>query len=102
MSGDHLPPNFRWLEEGQIAGSGLPETAEQVDALYEAGVRAIVSFHPLPDAARERLRERGMEHLPFPVTGLTEPLAAELPVLFDFVNERAFPASGPPRPVLFH
>jgi hypothetical protein len=102
MADPRLPPNFRWLEESRIAGSGLPETADQVDALHEAGIRAVVSFHPLPEVARERLRERGVEHLPFPIGGFTEPFEGSVATLFAFVAERAFPAAGSPRPVLFH
>lgn len=102
MKTDQPPPNFRWLQEGRIAGSGLPEEPEQIDALYAAGVRALVSFHPLPEPARERLRERGMEHLAFPVTGFTTALGMPLSTFFKFVDSRAYPAEGPARPVLFH
>jgi hypothetical protein len=102
MNTDQAPANFRWLEEGRIAGSGLPERPEQVDWLYDQGVRAVVSFHPVPDGAAARIRERGIEHLLFLIRDFVTPIAGSLSSLFAFVDERAYPAAGPPRPVLFH
>ena len=102
MSNDRAPVNFRWLEEGRIAGSGLPERPEHVDWLHDAGVQAVVSLHPLPEVARARLRERDIEHLSFPITGFLTPLPAPLATFFQFVDACAYPAAGPPRPVLLH
>jgi len=102
MNEPSVPVNFRWLVEGRIAGSGLPESPEQVDALYAAGVRAVVSFHPVPDAARERLREREIEYLEYPIDGFTSVPARPFETFLAFVDERAYPAAGTPRPVLFH
>jgi hypothetical protein len=102
MSEQQLPANFRWLEEGRIAGSGLPEGPEQVDALSAAGVRAVVSFHPLPEAARARLRERGIDHLEYPISSFTASPELPLAIFLQFVDERAYPAAGGARPVLFH
>ena len=100
MSEQALPANFRWLEEGRIAGSGLPESAEHVDALHAAGVRAVVSFHPMPEVARARLRERGIEHLEYLISGFTTSPAAPFDTFLRFVEERADPGAGVPRPVL--
>jgi hypothetical protein len=102
MNPDQAPANFRWLEAGRIAGSGLPERPEQVDWLYDQGVRAIVSFHPVPEVALARMRERGIEHLAFLIRDFTTPIAAPLASFLGFVNARAYDAKGPPRPVLFH
>jgi hypothetical protein len=102
MTNQQLPVNFRWLVEGRIAGSGLPEGPEQVDALHAAGVRAVVSLHPLPDAARARLRERRMEHLEYPISGFTTPPEQPLAVFLAFVDRCAYPTEGAPWPVLFH
>lgn len=102
MSDPELPANFRWLETGRIAGSALPESAESIDALYAEGVRAVVSFHPLPDAARARCRERGIEPLAYPISGFTTSLPGPLAALFAAIDRLAYPAEGPPRPVLFH
>jgi hypothetical protein len=102
MNESQLPASFRWLEAGRIAGSGLPESAEQVDALHAAGVRAVVSFHPVPEVARARLREREIEHLEYPITGFTTAPARPFDVFLEFVDARANPPTGTPRPVLFH
>jgi hypothetical protein len=102
MSTDQAPANFRWLEEGRIAGSGLPERPEQVDWLYDQGVRAVVSLHPVPDAVGERMRERGIDHLSFLIRDFVTPIAAPMATFFTFVEARAYPAAGPPRPVLLH
>jgi hypothetical protein len=102
MNTDQAPVNFRWLEAGRIAGSGLPERPEQVDWLYSQGVRAVVSFHPVPEAALARMRDRGIEHLPFPIRDFVTPIAGSVPAFFEFVDVRAYPTAGPPRPVLLH
>jgi len=78
MDTDQALANFRWLEEGRIAGSGLPERPEQVDWLDDQGVRVVVSFHALPEAAAGRMRERGIEHLSFPIRDFTTPIATAL------------------------
>lgn len=57
--------NFRFEEPGKIARSGFPENAEQVDWLYDQGIRTVVSLHPVPEAARERMAERGIRWVPF-------------------------------------
>jgi hypothetical protein len=102
MDTTQLPSNFRWLEEGRVAGSGLPEGPEQIDALHAAGVRAVVSFHPLPEPALSRLLALGIEHLPYPVSGFTTAPETALSALLEFVDARSYPTAGPPCPVLFH
>jgi hypothetical protein len=102
MSTDQAPASFRWLEEGRIAGSGLPERPEQVDWLYGQGVRAVVSLHPVPEAVLGRMRERGMEHLSFLIRDFVTPIAAPIATFFAFLEAHAYPAAGPPRPVLLH
>jgi protein tyrosine phosphatase (PTP) superfamily phosphohydrolase (DUF442 family) len=57
--------NFRFEEPGRIARSGFPEDAAQVDWLYDQGIRTVVSLHPVPEAARQRMEERGIRWVPF-------------------------------------
>jgi hypothetical protein len=102
MSTEQAPANFRWLEAGRIAGSGLPERPEQVDWLYDQGMRAVVSFHPVPEAVLARMRERGIEHLTLPIRDFLTPIAGSVPAFFEFVDAHAYPAAGSPRPVLLH
>jgi hypothetical protein len=81
--------NFRFTEPGQIALSGVPETAEQVAWLQEQGVEAVMSLHPVPQEAAEALLAAGIAHLDFPVRDFGEPLPGELRDLARFIQEHA-------------
>jgi len=77
--------NFRFVEPGEMALSGAPETPEQARWLREQGVRAVVSLHPVDEEVAAALREQGIAHLPYPVRDFSDPLPAELVDLAAFV-----------------
>jgi len=69
--------NFRFEEPG-IALSAFPETAAAVDWLYDQGIRTVVSLHPVPAAAAERLRQRSIRWEPALVTDWSEGVPGSL------------------------
>ena len=79
--------NFEFLEPARIAVSGFPESAAAVDWLHDQGIHTVVSLHPIPDDARERLREREMLWLDFPITDFSEGIPDEFDVLLDRIEE---------------
>src|SRR3712207_9339705 len=42
------PTNFSWVEEGKLAGSGLPVNEEEFKWLIQKGIRSIVSVREVP------------------------------------------------------
>ena len=77
--------NFRFVEPGQIALSGIPDAPEDAAWLREQGLGAIVSLHPVSDEVAAAFREQGMAHLPYPVRDFSEPLPGELADLAAFI-----------------
>ena len=69
--------NFRFEEPG-VALSGVPGTAAEVDWLHEQGIRTVVSLHPVPAAAQQRLRERGIRWEPALVSDWSDAVPARL------------------------
>lgn len=81
--------NFRFVEPGRIALSGLPETAGDVDWLREQGIRSIVSLHPVPSAARARMQETGIVWRPFLIADFAEGTPAKFLDALEFVRRSA-------------
>ena len=42
----NLPQNFSWVEEKRLAGSSVPESPEQLEAMVQEGVTHLVSLSP--------------------------------------------------------
>lgn len=89
--------NFRFEEPGRIARSGFPESAEAVDWLYDQGIRTIVSLHPVPEAARTRMEDRGIRWLPFILEDWSQGVPDGLEGVLHAVREESEAA-----PVLIH
>jgi hypothetical protein len=90
--------NFRYEQPGTVALSGVPDTADAVDWLYEQGIRTVVSLHPVPESVRARMAERGMAWEPFLISDFAQPMPGSLRALFTRMQVRA--ASEPA--VLIH
>lgn len=95
--GVRMPPNFTWLREGIVAGSGRPRSPDDLHALRAAGVGAIITLteEPLPAAW---LADAGLLALHLPVVDFTAPtlaqIAAAMEAMDDFHREN--------RPVVIH
>src|SRR5579862_4477430 len=75
VRGIAMVKNFRFVEPGALALSGAPQSAEDVDWLYDQGIRTVVSLHPVPPEAQARMEERGIAWRP----ALTADFAEEAP-----------------------
>jgi protein-tyrosine phosphatase len=53
--------NFRF-EQPEIALSGFPQSAAEVDWLHDQGISSVVSLHPVPEEAQQRI-DAVFEHL---------------------------------------
>ena len=80
--------NFRYVDEERLALSGVPESPEAVDWLYEQGIRTIVSTHPVPEAAQARMAERGIRWLPFLIEDVSRGLPGSLTELLAALDRR--------------
>lgn len=81
--------NFRYEEEGAVALSGLPETPEAVDWLYDQGIRAVVSLHPVPPEVQARMAERGIAWRPYLIADFAQSVPAGLRETLAFVRRAA-------------
>jgi len=52
--------NFRYVEPGHIALSGLPVTPDEAEWLHDQGIRSVVSLEPPPPEVIETFRELGI------------------------------------------
>eukprot|EP00418_Pyrodinium_bahamense_P036452 CAMPEP_0179208108 /NCGR_PEP_ID=MMETSP0796-20121207/103781_1 /TAXON_ID=73915 /ORGANISM="Pyrodinium bahamense, Strain pbaha01" /LENGTH=145 /DNA_ID=CAMNT_0020913051 /DNA_START=12 /DNA_END=446 /DNA_ORIENTATION=- len=102
-------PNFSWLQPGVLAGAGVPRHAGNAAALWEQGVRAVISLTEQPldalldmlpegDAEASRSVLAGMRCLHVPVPDSTPPSPEQLEQCCAFVGECR--AAG--LPVLVH
>lgn len=89
--------NFRFEEPGRIARSGYPESAADIDWLYEQGIRTVVSLHPVPEEAQARMRERGIRWRPFILEDWSQGVPDGMEGVLHAVQEDAEQA-----PVLIH
>src|SRR5436309_1464237 len=77
--------NFRFVEPGQVALSGVPETPEEAAWLREQGISAVASLHPVSEEVAAAMREAGIALLPYPVRDFSDPLPGELADLAAFI-----------------
>lgn len=80
--------NFRWIDEGVIAGSSRPSSAEEVQWLYERGIRAIVSLHPVSSEVQQEIARLGIAHKHLLVEDFGVPDEQEIDEFFEFVGEQ--------------
>jgi atypical dual specificity phosphatase len=90
--------NFEFMEPGEVAISAVPETAEMVDWLYEQGVRSVVSTHPVPEAAQERMHERGIAWCNFPIVDFAQGVPEGFSDVLAFIRKQRAEGSA----VLIH
>lgn len=80
-----------------LARSGAPQSPQEVDWLYEQGIRTVVSVHPVSEEVQARMMERGIEWKPFLVTDFAEGAPQGLAGLLAEIGERS-----PGESVLIH
>ena len=67
----------------------MPETPEAVDWLYDQGIRAVVSLHPVSPEVEARFRERGIAWRAFPIGDFAAGVPAGIGELFRFLSRHA-------------
>ena len=86
---------LNWIVSGKLAGSRYPEP-EDLDFIYEEGIRAIVSMehynHP------QAITSRRFEHLNIGIPDFTAPSLAQLKRIIGFINAM----NDKLKPVLVH
>eukprot|EP01006_Ploeotia_vitrea_P064214 TRINITY_DN87277_c0_g1_i1.p1 TRINITY_DN87277_c0_g1~~TRINITY_DN87277_c0_g1_i1.p1 ORF type:complete len:194 (-),score=11.80 TRINITY_DN87277_c0_g1_i1:154-735(-) len=50
LDGVTLPPNFSWVEEGKLAGCGLPQSNEELQGLAKLNIGLVVTLTEKPVA----------------------------------------------------
>ena len=90
-----LPCNFGWIEPSKLAGSGRPETVNELEAARIEGIEAIVSLTstPLNPTFISRL---GFTYLHSPLSAI--PSAPELTRIVEFIESQ----KSQTHPVLVH
>lgn len=91
----NLPRNFSWLKKSKIAGSARPVTEDELKALKEEGVQAIVSLTGTP-LNPEVVSRLGFEYLHSHISGV--PSVEQLDEIIKFVEEKNVQS----KPVLVH
>ena len=81
--------NFRWIEEGVLAGSGKPCYVEDVEFLKIQGIQAVISLEETNDQIYDLLRENNIAVCIFQIDAtddgeVEEKSEAELQVVYDF------------------
>ncbi len=91
------PTGFVWVEQGRLAGSGYPASRTQVEWLFKAGIRGILTLteKPLPSELTEAL-DLEVRHLPMKDHG------APSPESMDKAVEIVQGMLGEGRPVMVH
>ena len=92
--------NFSWFVEGKLAASGRPHFDEDLEWLYQQGIRAIVSLTERSLRQEKSVRHKvdGFVYRHIPVPDETAPTLAQIDVFVRFVAEMLTQA----KPVLVH
>lgn len=88
---------FRWFAEGIIAGSDMPD-AEDIQGLYDKGIRAIISLEPLGHDAEKETERLGINHHALYVEDFSTPINQDIEKFFEIVREEIEQR----RPILIH
>lgn len=91
----NLPRNFSWLEHSKLAGCGRPESEDELKALKEQGIGAIVSLTGT-SLNPETVSRLGFEYLHSHMSGA--PTAEQLVQILRFVEQK----NALSKPVLVH
>jgi hypothetical protein len=81
--------NFRYVDENAIALSGVPDSAAAVDWLFEQGIQAIVSLHPVSEEVEARLRERRIAWMPYLISDFGQGVPPGFGEVMEFIRYAA-------------
>ena len=79
---------FTWLIEGKLAGMSMLDDPEQdLAALKEMGIGALVSLTPMP-LARSVVEGHGLDYLHLPIDNFAAPLQAQVRQFVEFCDAK--------------
>lgn len=78
--------NFSWVVENEVAGHAEPCSHNDLDWLYQRGIRALVRMATNPVLPTSRVADSGMDDLPVPVTNGTAPSQEVLSRIIGFID----------------
>jgi len=90
-----LPRNFGWIEPSKLAGSGRPETLNELEAARIEGIEAVVSLTSTP-LNPNIISELGFTYLHSPLSAI--PSGQELTRIVEFIESQ----KSQSHPVLIH
>ena len=82
------PTNFSWVIENEIAGSGMPFTAKEVEFYVFQGIGAVLNLTYLtePSPPEEWFANAGLKHKRIPILNHTSPSQLQLLEALDFIS----------------
>lgn len=78
--------NFSWVVENEVAGHAKPCSANDLDWLYQQGIRALVRMATNPVLSTSQVDDSGMDDLLLPIPDGTAPSQETLSRIIDFIN----------------
>lgn len=91
------PTNFSWVVEGELAGSGMPFTAKEVEFYTSQGIGAVLSLTE-DSPPREWFSSLGLLHKHIPMINHTNPSQQQLQEAVEFIDS----SLKEKRPVVVH
>jgi atypical dual specificity phosphatase len=79
------PTNFSWLIENKLAGCGMPTTINELNWVFEQGVKSIVT---MTEAALPESWTKDTKYLHVPTEDLNAPDIEQIDEAVDFIHER--------------
>lgn len=78
--------NFSWVIENEVAGHAKPCSDNDLDWLYQQGIRALVRMATNPVLSTSHVADSGMDDLDVPVPDFTAPSQEALSRMVDFID----------------
>lgn len=80
------PPNFRWIRDGELAGSGRPSRPEHIAWIADQGLGAIVSSTPLWEDVEKAVDDLKLDRLFLPIEDFGVPTDDEVRRFLEYVE----------------
>ncbi len=80
------PARFSWLIRGRLAGCARPESEQQLNWLWNEGLRAIVCLNMEGPLDEEQVRNIGFEYTFIPIRDFSAPSIGDMHEFVNFVD----------------
>lgn len=78
--------NFSWLINDEVAGHAEPKNTDDLQWLYQQGIRALVRMSTQPKVTVTEVKQVGMDDLYEPVADFTPPSPEQLKMIVKFIS----------------